>query len=53
MNVSYSVQPRSGELFAVLRKGPKGGVRLVEVYDNELSANFVRDALNGAAVHVK
>lgn len=52
-NISYFVQSRPGNLFAVLRRGPKGGVRVVEVYDNELSANFIRDSLNGAAVHVK
>lgn len=47
---TYRTQPR-GRLTAVLRDGPRGGVRLVEVYTNPDTAERVRAALTAAALY--
>lgn len=49
--VSYEVQQRGLHAFAVLRKGAKGGTRLINVYTMEHQANDVaaklRQWING------
>lgn len=51
--VRYVLEPR-GSRTAVLRIGPKGGRRLIEVYSNYPTAAAIRDALqreSGSVIH--
>jgi hypothetical protein len=46
---TYEVEKRGWQSFAVIRRGPRGGIRTITVYDNQMAADTVRDILAGLA----
>lgn len=44
--VAYRVRYRAERAHAVERKGPKGGVKTIAVYDAHSTATYVANALN-------
>ena len=47
--IKYEIQKRNFGWHAVLRKGPKGGTRLVAVYQDREAAEHVATLLNANA----